>query len=84
MMDMQLFEKIMNGHMDEAHFEALLQVMDALHDAAAVGTLNDVSPLSKRDVIGWLDDIIFTAEETIRELQGLHRANNSTAQWSDN
>lgn len=83
MFDMQLFEKIMNGQLDEAHFEALLQIMDALHDAAAAGQLGEVSPLSKRDVIGWLDDIIFTAEETIRELQGVHRTDNGQL-WSDN
>jgi len=69
MVDMQMLYKMLNEQYTEETFEALLQLMDALHDAAAVGELNQVSPLEAREVIGWLDDIIYTAEETIRELQ---------------
>jgi len=55
----------------EAHLEAMLQMVDRLHDAAAVGRLETVTPMDARTLIGWLDDIIFTAEETIRELQAV-------------
>ncbi|KAB2902568.1 MAG: hypothetical protein F9K27_16405 [Anaerolineae bacterium] len=61
--------KFLTEQYTEAHFEALLQLMDKLHDAATVNNVTAVSPLSAREIIGWLDDIIFTAEETIRELQ---------------
>ncbi|MBZ0308107.1 MAG: hypothetical protein K8I82_18720 [Anaerolineae bacterium] len=61
--------KFLTEQYTEAHFEALLQLMDKLHDAATVNNVAAVSPLTPREIIGWLDDIIFTAEETIRELQ---------------
>lgn len=83
MVDMQLLNKMLAEQYTEANFEALLQIMDRLHDAAAVGDLKNVSPLDAREVIGWLDDIIYTAEETIRELQAGRDANEFKV-WSDN
>jgi hypothetical protein len=75
MVDMQILHKMLNEKFTEENFEALLRLMDCLHDAAAVGELHTVSPLDAREVIGWLDDIIFTAEEVIRELQEQESAN---------
>ena len=37
-------------------------------DAASSGKLNEVTNLSADEVIGWLRDIAYTANETIREL----------------
>ena len=34
------------------------------------GKLNEVTNLSTDEVIGWLRDIAYTANETIRELEG--------------
>lgn len=69
MFDLQILRKMVEEQCTEAHLEVILQMIDALHDAAVVGDVKSVSPLDARTIIGWLDDIIFTAEETIRELQ---------------
>ncbi len=66
---MQFFQHMLTEQYTEDHFEALLQLIDRLHDAAAAGKLGEVSPMDAREIAGWLDDIIFTAEETLRELQ---------------
>ncbi|HLA45116.1 MAG TPA: hypothetical protein VJZ27_16845 [Aggregatilineales bacterium] len=83
MVDMQILSKLLTEQYTEANFEALLQIMDRLHDAAAIGDLKSVSPLDAREMIGWLDDLVFTAEETIRELQSSIEASEFRA-WSDN
>ena len=83
MMDMQILQKMLTEQLTEAHFEALLQVMDRLHDAAALGELNAMTAMEPREVLGWLDDIIFTAEEVVRELQMAVRASEPKG-WSDN
>jgi len=76
---------VVEQYFTEAHFEAFLQIVDRLHDASAVGKLETVSPLDARTIIGWLDDIIFTAEETIRELQEMSKQPADEAEgWSDN
>lgn len=69
MIEMNTLRKLLVEKYTDAHFEALLQIMDQLHDAATVNNLSAISPLTAREVIGWLDDIIYTAEETIRELE---------------
>ncbi|MBI4789416.1 MAG: hypothetical protein HY782_20495 [Chloroflexi bacterium] len=52
----------------EEGFEHLLARLDLLHDLASEGRLVEATPLRASDVVGWLEDIIFTAEETIREI----------------
>jgi len=72
---MQILSQMLTDQYTNAHFEALLQIIDRLHDAAAAGDLNQVSPLSTHEVISRLDDIIFTAEEAQYELQEMNGAN---------
>lgn len=55
----------------EATLETILQTVDRLHDAAHAGRLLGVSPMSWQEIQGWLEDIVFTAEETLRELRPL-------------
>jgi gluconate kinase len=69
MIEMHTLRKLLVEKYTEAHFEVLLQIMDQLHDAATVNNLAAITPLTTREMIGWLDDIIYTAEETIRELE---------------
>ncbi len=69
MIEMHTLRKLLVEKYTEAHFETLLQMMDQLHDAATVNNLSAISMLTAREMIGWLDDIIYTAEETIRELE---------------
>lgn len=54
---------------NETWFETLFQSIDHLHDAASTGNLPDVSPVPQEVMVGWLEDIIYTARETILELQ---------------
>jgi hypothetical protein len=49
-------------------FEELFVRLDLLHDYAAAGRLGDVTSLSPAEVRGWLQELIFTARETLREL----------------
>lgn len=83
MTDMHMLHKMLNELYTEAHFEALLQMMDRLHDAAAMGELEAVCMMDTREVMGWLDDIIYTAEETVRELREQLNAG-ARREWSDN
>ncbi|NDJ79360.1 MAG: hypothetical protein GYB65_24175 [Chloroflexi bacterium] len=51
----------------EAWFEALFLATDHLHDAICMG--NRAMPLDPEQMIGWLEDIIYTAEQTIQEIR---------------
>jgi hypothetical protein len=84
MFEMQNLRNLMAEQYTEAHFEALLQIIDRLHDAAAVNNLSAVCEVDARIVVGWLDDIIFTAEETIRELQATIRPEQEVVEWAEN
>ncbi len=48
--------------------EALFVQLDRLHDYVAAGQLNTVTSLSRAELQGWLEDIIYTARETLDEL----------------
>ena len=51
-------------------FEELFVRLDLLHDYAAAGRLGDVTALTPAEVRGWLQELIFTARETLREIEG--------------
>jgi len=53
----------------EAGFAYLFGKLDRLHYLASEGHLSEATPLHTSEVIGWLEDIIFTVEETIREIE---------------
>ncbi len=52
----------------DAGLERIFQMLDLLHDFASERRLVEATPLRASEMIGWLEDIIFTAEETIREI----------------
>ncbi|PJF24345.1 MAG: hypothetical protein CUN53_18300, partial [Phototrophicales bacterium] len=52
----------------EAQLERLLTTLDDLHTAASDGTLSALTSLSRHELIGWLNDLIYTASETLDEL----------------
>ncbi|MBN1201052.1 MAG: hypothetical protein JXJ20_04275 [Anaerolineae bacterium] len=56
----------------EAWFETVFQALDHLHDIASEGSLCSASPLTALEMVGWLEDIVYTAQETIDEIQA-HR-----------
>ena len=49
--------------------EGLLETLDEIHEAAAAGDLLKRSHLSKADLMGWLRDIVYTAEQTMAEIE---------------
>jgi hypothetical protein len=62
--------RVLQALFTDIRFEAIFNAIDRLHDAAASGTLHELTNLPDQEVIGWLRDIIYTANETIRELEG--------------
>ncbi len=61
--------RILQALYTDARFESIFNAIDRLHDAASNGKLTEVTNLSADEVIGWLQDIAYTANETIRELK---------------
>jgi hypothetical protein len=69
--------RILQALFTDVRFESIFNALDHLHDAAASNTLGEVTNLPKDEVIGWLRDIIYTASETVNELEG----NSSEGEW---
>ena len=61
--------RILQALFTDARFDSIFSAIDRLHDAASSGKLAEVTNLSADEVIGWLQDIAYTANETIRELK---------------
>lgn len=57
---------------DVVWFETLFAAIDRLHDEVSAKDSGPVSRMAPADMIGWLEDIIFTAQETIAELREKH------------
>jgi hypothetical protein len=60
--------QVLQSRLTEGHLDSILTTLDRLHDAAATDNLELHSALSAEQLVGWLEDIIYTAQETIREL----------------
>jgi len=69
-LDLVLTERLYDNYSAE-DMEALLLRLDRLHDYAAAGQLDCVTSLSPAELHGWLEDIVYTARETLRELRAL-------------
>jgi hypothetical protein len=54
---------------DEAWFETVFRALDGLHDAVSDQRANTVSPVAPAEMVGWLEDIIYTAQEAIVEIR---------------
>ena len=57
-----------SDYCEDQQLADLYDALDQLHSAASEGQLHTVTTLSRRELIGWLRDVIYTAEETIREI----------------
>jgi len=69
--------RILQALFTDIRFESIFNAMDRLHDAAACDKLAEITNLSKDEVIAWLKEIAYTAQETVRELE----ANSKTSKW---
>jgi hypothetical protein len=47
----------------------IFDALDDLHSAASEGALYTVTGLSNRELIGWLHELVYTAQETISEIE---------------
>jgi len=54
---------------DEAWFEMVFQALDHLHNAVSLDSPDNGSPLAPAEMVGWLDEIIYTAQEAVREIR---------------
>ncbi len=70
--------RILQALFTDARFESIFSAIDRLHDAASSDKLAEVTNLSAEEVIGWLQDIAYTANETIRELKA---ADGTDCEW---
>lgn len=63
-----LQERIRRDYSAEGMEELFLR-LDLLHDYASQGRLSEASPLSRDELQAWLRDLIYTARETLREME---------------
>lgn len=54
---------------NDARLIALFEALDELHTAASEGALPLFTPLPETEIVGWLQDLVFTAQETIAEIE---------------
>ena len=53
----------------DAGLAAVYEVFDDLHEAASEDQLQELTALDKRELLGWLRELVFTAQETISEIE---------------
>jgi hypothetical protein len=53
----------------DAHLAAVFGTVDRLHDLVSAGKLAEVAHLPTEDLVGWLQDVLYTVSETLRELE---------------
>ena len=53
----------------DARIRDLYDVLDTLHSAASDGALPSVTSMSTAELVDWLRELIYTAQETIAEVE---------------
>jgi hypothetical protein len=53
----------------EARLARLWEALDEIHSAASEGALRSITPLTNAEVVGWLNELIYTAQEAIEEIE---------------
>jgi hypothetical protein len=54
---------------NDARLATLYQALDELHTAASDGDMHVLTTLTRDEMVGWLRDLVYTAEETIAEIE---------------
>jgi soluble cytochrome b562 len=67
-LELALRERLRRDYSAEG-MEELFVRLDLLHDYAAAGQLDEVTTLSRNDLQGWLEELIFTAREILHEMR---------------
>ena len=55
--------------LNDSRLVAALETIDDLHDAVTDGTLSSTTTMSNRELVCWLRDLMYTAQETINEIE---------------
>ena len=66
-LELNLTERIRRDYSVEGMEDIFLR-LDLFHTYASVGRLDDVTTLSRAELRGWLEELIYTARETLREM----------------
>lgn len=67
LVELALRERIRRDYSPEGMEELYLR-LDLLHDYAACGRLGEATALSRAELRGWIEELIFTLRETLREI----------------
>jgi len=60
----------------DAGLAAVYEAFDDLHDAVSEGQIQELTPLDRRELLGWLRELVFTAQETIAEIEKVNAPGN--------
>jgi len=71
MLELTLHARIRRDYSAEGMEELFLR-LDLLHDYVSDGRLEEITSLSRAELRGWLEDLVFTARETLRELEEVY------------
>lgn len=55
--------------LNDARLAAAFETLDDLHEAASDGQLHTLTSLTNRELVCWLRDLVYTAQETIAEIE---------------
>lgn len=56
-----------------ARLGSLLDSLDEIHSAASDGRLSEITTISDAELVGWLYEVIYTAQETMAEIEAHHQ-----------
>lgn len=60
------------ARLNRQRLSSLLDALDELHSAVSEGELRAATTLTESELRSWLSEIIYTAQETLREMDNGH------------
>ncbi len=70
----QTHQANMHYLVNDSRLATAFETLDELHSAAADGRLHLLTTMTPRELLGWLRDLMYTAQETIEEIEdGMER-----------
>ena len=57
---------------NDARLGNLLDTLDELHTAASEGNLQQITTVSDAELVGWLYEVMYTAQEIMSEIDNHH------------
>lgn len=68
LIELTLRDRIRRDYSAEG-MEELFVRLDLLHDYASSGRLSEATDLTRADLQGWIEELIYTLRETLREME---------------